>query len=318
MQSHQEVQTPGGEGNQDKGESSHYPSYRRTAEPERAYSDSLRLTRSTPTQLSSGFTPFRHQQISGQESPFFTIPGSFQEKTRIKGQKQDIFQPKEERIRPNDPEAVGIGERSTQQPEIAVNTSRISSPNNKNITPTQNEHNFLTHESNFKSDALWLQMSQFAEKTQKQFAELQESHERMKKLTASMEKIVKTLQKGHAQLSKDSEETNKRMNQVFEEKHHCKRERDCLDQDINKLFNVYQNMKTQPHGHILDDPYHQEDIEPDALLVDKARYPSQYQDGDNMSYPEKEALKQLPEASIWPKLSGTGEYDHMKLINYID
>ncbi|MBW0489952.1 hypothetical protein O181_029667 [Austropuccinia psidii MF-1] len=91
LESHQAVQTPGGEGNQDKGESSHYPSYRRTAEPDRAYSDSFRLIRSRPTQLSTAFTPFRHQQISGQESPFLTIPGSFQEKTRIQGQKQDIF-----------------------------------------------------------------------------------------------------------------------------------------------------------------------------------------------------------------------------------
>ncbi|MBW0498021.1 hypothetical protein O181_037736 [Austropuccinia psidii MF-1] len=37
-----------------------------------------------------------------------------------------------------------------------------------------------------------------------------------------------------------------------------------------------------------------------------------------MSHPEKEALKQLPEASNWPKFSGTGEYDHMELIDYID
>ncbi|MBW0562557.1 hypothetical protein O181_102272 [Austropuccinia psidii MF-1] len=65
MESHQEVQTSGGEGNQDKGESSHYPSYRRKAELDRAYSDSFRLTRSRPTQFSSGFTPFRKQQISG-------------------------------------------------------------------------------------------------------------------------------------------------------------------------------------------------------------------------------------------------------------
>ncbi|MBW0548248.1 hypothetical protein O181_087963 [Austropuccinia psidii MF-1] len=36
-----------------------------------------------------------------------------------------------------------------------------------------------------------------------------------------------------------------------------------------------------------------------------------------MSYSEKEALKQNPEASSWPKFSGTGEYDHMKLIHYI-
>ncbi|MBW0501002.1 hypothetical protein O181_040717 [Austropuccinia psidii MF-1] len=44
---------------------------------------------------------------------------------------------------------------------------------------------------------------------------------------------------------------------------------------------------------------------------------SQYQDGDNISYSEKEALKQLLEASRLPKFSGTGEYDHMELIDYI-
>ncbi|MBW0563117.1 hypothetical protein O181_102832 [Austropuccinia psidii MF-1] len=32
---------------------------------------------------------------------------------------------------------------------------------------------------------------------------------------------------------------------------------------------------------------------------------------------EKEALKQLPEPSSWPKFSRTGEYDHMELIDYI-
>ncbi|MBW0558867.1 hypothetical protein O181_098582 [Austropuccinia psidii MF-1] len=61
LESYQAVQTPGGKGNQDKGESSHYPSYRRTADPDRAYSDSFRLTRSRQNQLSSGFTPFRNQ-----------------------------------------------------------------------------------------------------------------------------------------------------------------------------------------------------------------------------------------------------------------
>ncbi|MBW0491014.1 hypothetical protein O181_030729 [Austropuccinia psidii MF-1] len=133
-----------------------------------------------------------------------------------------------------------------------------------------------------------------------------------------MDKIVKTLQEGHSQLSKASEETKKRLNLVFEEQHHSKRDRNCLDQDIKKLFNVYHNMKPQPQGHVLDNPYHQEDIKPDAILVKKARYPSQYQDGDNMSYSEKKALRQLPEASSWPKFCGTGEYDRMELIDYID
>ncbi|MBW0562216.1 hypothetical protein O181_101931 [Austropuccinia psidii MF-1] len=161
-------------------------------------------------------------------------------------------------------------------------------------------------------------MSQFAEKTQKKFSELQESHERMKTLTTSMDKIVKNLQQGHAQLSKDYEETNKRLNLVFEEHHHSKRDRDCLDQDINKLFSFYYSMKPQPQGHAMDHPYHQDDIKPDAMLINKARYPSQYRDGDNMSYSEREALKQIPEASNWPKFSRTGEYDHMELIDYID
>ncbi|MBW0518237.1 hypothetical protein O181_057952 [Austropuccinia psidii MF-1] len=75
-------------------------------------------------------------------------------------------------------------------------------------------------------------------------------------------------------------------------------------------------MKPQSEGCSLKNPYHQ-DIKPDSLLVNKARYPSQYQDGDNMSYSEMEALKQLPEVSTLPKFSRTGEYDHMELIDHI-
>ncbi|MBW0517444.1 hypothetical protein O181_057159 [Austropuccinia psidii MF-1] len=67
----------------------------------------------------------------------------------------------------------------------------------------------------------------------------------------------------------------------------------------------------------MENPYQPDDIKPDAMLMNKARSPSQYQDGDGMSYSEKEALKQLPEASSWPKFSGSGEYDHMELIDYI-
>ncbi|MBW0530404.1 hypothetical protein O181_070119, partial [Austropuccinia psidii MF-1] len=146
LESYQAVQTPGGKGTEDKGELSHYPSYRRTVNPDRAYSDSFRLTRSRPNQLSSGFTPFRNQKISGQESPFFTIPGSFQEKTRKQGQEQSLLQPEEERVRPYDSEAVVFGKRSAQEPEVVVNHSRISSPSNRNITPTQTEHNIVTSE----------------------------------------------------------------------------------------------------------------------------------------------------------------------------
>ncbi|MBW0471709.1 hypothetical protein O181_011424 [Austropuccinia psidii MF-1] len=209
MEYHQEVKTAGGEGKQDKGESSHYPSFRRKAEPDRAHTNSFRLTRSRLNQLSSSFTPCRNQQISGQASPFFTVPGSFQEKTRIQGQKQYLFQPKAERVRPNYPEAVGFGERSTQEPEIAVHTSVISSPISGNINPTQIEHDVFAREINFNRDALWLKMFQFAKQTHKKFEELQASHEMIQTLTASMDKIDKPLQEAHAHLRKAPEETKK-------------------------------------------------------------------------------------------------------------
>ncbi|MBW0515302.1 hypothetical protein O181_055017 [Austropuccinia psidii MF-1] len=262
-----------------------------------------------------------HQADPTDKWPRVTIlhnPRKFQEKTRIQGKKQDHLQPKEERVRPNYPEAVVFSERNIQEPEVVLHNSRISSPINRNITPTQIEYNVVTPESNLNGGLLWLQMSQYAEQTQTQFAELEASHDRMKTLTASMDKIVKPLKEGHAQLRKASEETNKRFNLVFEEQHHSKRDRDFLDQYINKLLNVYHNMKPQLHGHVMDIPYHQEKIKPDAMLLNKERSPSQYQDRDNMSYSEKEALKQLPEASSLPEFSGTGEYDCMELIYYID
>ncbi|MBW0505582.1 hypothetical protein O181_045297 [Austropuccinia psidii MF-1] len=96
-------------------------------------------------------------------------------------------------------------------------------------------------------------------------------------------------------------------------------DREYLQQDIDKLFSFCQKMKPQTQGHVLGNtPYHQEDNKTDGVLKNKPRSQSQYQDGDKMTYSEKEALNQLPEASSWPILSGIGEYDHMELIDYID
>ncbi|MBW0482275.1 hypothetical protein O181_021990 [Austropuccinia psidii MF-1] len=211
LEPHQQVQTPGGEGNWDKGESSHYPSYRRTAEPDRAYSDSFRLTRSRPNQLSSGFTSSRNQRISGQESLFFTIPGSFQENTRIQGQKQDLFQQKAERVRPSNPEAVGLGESSMQEPEIVLHTFRITSPINRNITPTQTEHNVVKPESNLNSDKLWLQMSQFAVQTQEQLDYFKRLNEGLQRNAILKEATIKDIQESCDKLRKAAEEANKRL-----------------------------------------------------------------------------------------------------------
>ncbi|MBW0484299.1 hypothetical protein O181_024014 [Austropuccinia psidii MF-1] len=142
--------------------------------------------------------------------------GSPGEEKDTKG-KKDLFQPQKERVRPNDPEAFGLGEISTQEPEIAVNTSRISSPTNRNITPTQNEHNIVTPESNLKSYQLWLQMSQFSVQTQEKLDELHRNNERLKKLTTLQEATIKAIQESCAKLYKASEKTNKTLNKVFEE-----------------------------------------------------------------------------------------------------
>ncbi|MBW0574465.1 hypothetical protein O181_114180 [Austropuccinia psidii MF-1] len=78
-------------------------------------------------------------------------------------------------------------------------------------------------------------------------------------------------------------------------------------------------MKPQAQGNVSGNTqYHLEDIKPDSLLEKKPRSQSQYKDGDKITYSEKEKSKQLAEGSSWPKFSGIGEYDHMKLIYYID
>ncbi|MBW0485107.1 hypothetical protein O181_024822 [Austropuccinia psidii MF-1] len=96
IESQQEAKTPGGKGSQDKGESSH----ERTTEPDREYYDSLRLTRSKPRRLLSGFTQFGKQRLSDQDSQFFTIPGNFQEKKRIKGKKKTSFNQRQKESNP--------------------------------------------------------------------------------------------------------------------------------------------------------------------------------------------------------------------------
>ncbi|MBW0473757.1 hypothetical protein O181_013472 [Austropuccinia psidii MF-1] len=126
-------------------------------------------------------------------------------------------------------------------------------------------------------------MSEFAVQIQENFDEIHRSNVRLHKLTTLQGETIKAIQESCAKLSKASEETNKGLNQVFEEKYQCKRDRECLYQDIKKLFNVVQNMKPQPQGHSLNNPY-QEDNKPDFLLDNKPRSQSQYQYGDNMAY----------------------------------
>ncbi|MBW0476148.1 hypothetical protein O181_015863 [Austropuccinia psidii MF-1] len=277
--------------------------HRREIEPEITYSDSFMLIRSgNPTKLPGGFTPLRHQQISDKESPYFPITGIIQERKRIIGQEQDFFKPESERVRSYDPKSVGPSKISTKKQQTVVSTSNeASSPRISNDISTQIKHNCVTPESTIISNTLWLKFSQFVEQTKKDFERLHKNILRLQEVYTLQTKTINSLQEDYTKLSKDSEERKRRLNKFLEEQNHCKRDREYLDQDIDKLLNVCQNIKPQTQGNVLENAYHQEEIKPDSLLENKPRSPSQYQDGYDMNYSEKEALKQLPEASSWPK-----------------
>ncbi|MBW0526264.1 hypothetical protein O181_065979 [Austropuccinia psidii MF-1] len=248
--------------------------HRKEMEPEITYSDPFRLMRTgDPTRLPGGFTPLRNQQISDQESPYFPIPGRIQERKRIIGQEQDFFQPEEERVISYDPKVVGPAERSTIKQQTAVSTSHEASiPRIRNDISTQIKHNFVIPESTISSNTLWSKFSQFVEQTQKEFKELHESTSRLQEVYTLQTKTIQTLQEDYTKLSKASEENKRRLNQVLKEQNQCKREREYLDQDIDKLFNFCQKMKPQTQGHVFGNtPYHQEDIKPDSLLEKKPR-----------------------------------------------
>ena len=216
--------------------------HRQEMEQELTHSDPFRLMRTgNPTRLPSGFTPLRHQQISDQESLYFPIQDRIQERKRIIRQEQDFFQPEAERVRSYDPEIVGPVARSTKKQQTVVNTSNApSSPMIRNDISTQMKHNVVIPESTISSNTLWLQFSQFVEQTQKEFERLHESMSRLQEACTLQTKTIHTLQEDYIELYKASEDSKRRLNQVLEEQNHCKRDREYLDQDIDKSFNFCQ------------------------------------------------------------------------------
>ncbi|MBW0478016.1 hypothetical protein O181_017731 [Austropuccinia psidii MF-1] len=189
------------------------------------------------------------------------------ERKRIIGKEQDFFQPKAERVRSYDPEIVGPVARSTKKQQTVVNTSNAaSSPMIRNDISTQMKHNVVIPESTISSNTLWLQFYQFVEQTQKEFERLHESISRLQEVYTLQAKSIHTLEEDYTEFYKASEDTKRRLNQVLEEKNYGKRDREYLDQDIDKLFNFCQKMKPQTQGHVsANTPYHQEDIKPDFL-----------------------------------------------------
>ncbi|MBW0541237.1 hypothetical protein O181_080952 [Austropuccinia psidii MF-1] len=198
--------------------------HRREIEPEITYSNASRLIKSgNPTKLPSGFTPLRHQQISDQESPYFPIPGRIQERKRVIGKEQDFFQPEVERVRSYDPELVGPSKRSIKKQQTVVNTfNEASSPRIRNDISTQTQHNVVIPESNISSNTLWSQFSQFVEQNQKEFERLQEDISMLQAVNTLQTKAICTLQEDYTKLSKASEETKIRLNQVLEEQNIAK------------------------------------------------------------------------------------------------
>ncbi|MBW0562721.1 hypothetical protein O181_102436 [Austropuccinia psidii MF-1] len=87
-----------------------------------------------------------------------------------------------------------------------------------------------------------------------------------------------------------------------------------------KFFNVCQNINSQDQKIVPNTtytPYHKEDRKPNSLMKYEHRSTSIYQDKYKMTNSEKEALRQLPQATICLEFSCVGEYDHMELIYYI-
>ncbi|MBW0531223.1 hypothetical protein O181_070938 [Austropuccinia psidii MF-1] len=211
-------------------------------EPEITYSDHFRLMRTgNPTRLPSGFTQLRHQQISDQESPYFPIKDRIQERKRIIGQEQDFFQQETERVRSHDVEIVGPVAKSTKKQKTVANTTNAASiPMIRNDISTQMKHNVVIPESTISRNTLWLQFSQFVGQTQKESDRFHESISRLQEVYTLQTKTIHTLQEDYTELHKASEDTKRRLNQVFEEQNHCKRDREYLDQDIDKLFNCCQ------------------------------------------------------------------------------
>ncbi|MBW0483754.1 hypothetical protein O181_023469 [Austropuccinia psidii MF-1] len=113
-------------------------------------------------------------------------------------------------------------------------------------------------------------MSQFAEKPQEMFENLNKNNVRLQELLNLENTTIQTLQKGDSKLRKCSEETNKRLKQVLEEQYHSERYRDYLGQYIKRLFNLCKNIKPQSKGHVFGNNTNlQEDIKADALMESK-------------------------------------------------
>ncbi|MBW0528299.1 hypothetical protein O181_068014 [Austropuccinia psidii MF-1] len=116
------------------------------------------------------------------------------DRQRITGKEITNFEPEAESVTPYDPEMFGPGERSKKKQKIAVASSdEARSPKTSNYISTQSEHNVVTPESTIRSTALWMQMAQFSEQTQKRLESLHEKTSRLHEVDTLQTKSIHTL-----------------------------------------------------------------------------------------------------------------------------
>ncbi|MBW0581208.1 hypothetical protein O181_120923 [Austropuccinia psidii MF-1] len=141
--------------------------------------DQYDLRRYSCGKVTPGITshiPVRNAQTSRrifQNSPFLTIPGSFQKEEKKRSKEQCPLQPKEEGERLNNAQVDGISTRGIQEQEIISPKNVVNSADTfKNLlldiineTHTQSRLTPEPERNDLSSNTLWINMAKFKEWT---------------------------------------------------------------------------------------------------------------------------------------------------------
>ncbi|MBW0591743.1 hypothetical protein O181_131458 [Austropuccinia psidii MF-1] len=211
LEPQQEFQTLRRKSNQNQREPGSHTSHREILAQGRAQSDSgtPRNGRRSPI-FPTTIQQFQALQAKGnfiQGSP--TIPGSFQQEKRSPREKQNFFQPEEERSRPIDEKADGLSPRSTQKQKIVVPTNSFDSSDS--IDPELiTETTINTHE--FENKFTWTKLAQFMDWTHETSEKMRTEVETLKEENAFQATVIKDLNKNLAKIWTEFEKTNRQLN----------------------------------------------------------------------------------------------------------
>ena len=143
--------------------------------------------------------------------------------------------------------------------------------------------------------------------------------------------VIEDLNTNLSRIWAEFETKNKQLNSILEEQQAVRRDlrniqyqQEILEKEVDFLYKKEEKednffpQTTQDDKPITKVKEEESENQAPESQDPKLRSESIYQDGENLSYSEKQALKQLPDVVNWPKFSGIGEYDHMELIDYIN